>query len=100
MPEFHAKTVRLEDICALAGFKHGADGRLALPNTQAAADAIARATHEALGWHPGDPRCDVTLTGAGPVWAYLVVAHALHGLCRTLTYASPVATIQVFRHDG
>lgn len=99
MSAFVSKTIELQQILALAGFRPGGDGRVALPNTQDAADALARATHEAMGWHPGDPRVDVTLTGPAPVWAYLVIAHALHGLCRTLTYASPVATIVVFRHD-
>ena len=43
---------------------------------------------------------DVTLTGPGPIWLYLRVAHKLHGIARTLTYDSPVTgPIMVFDHD-
>jgi len=34
---------------------------------------------------------DIILTGQGPVWLYLRIAHALHGVARTLTYSSPVS---------
>jgi hypothetical protein len=34
---------------------------------------------------------DVILTGPGPVWLYLKIAHALHGKARRLIYRSPVA---------
>jgi hypothetical protein len=43
---------------------------------------------------------DVTLTGAGPVWLYLRLAHALHGKCRSLNYDSPVTGIvAIFDHN-
>ncbi len=46
------------------------------------------------------PGADVTLTGPGPVWLYLRLAHALHGRARTLFYDSPVTgPVQIFNHD-
>jgi CRISPR-associated Csx3 family protein len=43
---------------------------------------------------------NVTLTGAGPVWLYLRLAHALHGKCRSLSYDSPVTgAVVVFDHN-
>ena len=33
---------------------------------------------------------DVILTGQGPIWLYLKIAHALHGVARRLVYDSPV----------
>ena len=43
---------------------------------------------------------DVTLTGAGPVWLYLRLAHALHGKCRSLAYDSPVTgPVVIFDHN-
>ena len=43
---------------------------------------------------------DVTLTGPGPVWLYLRLAHALHGRARILTYESPVTgPVEIFNHD-
>jgi len=43
---------------------------------------------------------DVTLTGPGPVWLYLAVAHALHGLARSLRYDSPVTgPVVIFDHN-
>jgi CRISPR-associated Csx3 family protein len=43
---------------------------------------------------------DVTLTGAGPVWLYLRLAHVLHGKCRSLSYDSPVTgAVVVFDHN-
>lgn len=42
----------------------------------------------------------VTLTGPGPVWLYLRLAHALHGRARKLIYDSPVTgEVVVFDHD-
>ena len=100
------RTILMQDICAVAGYRPGDDGKLALPNTQEAADAIAVAARGIVldgraDWQPGDPQVgDITLSGAGPVWAYLCVQHALHGLARSLTYASPAATIRVHGHHG
>jgi hypothetical protein len=46
------------------------------------------------------PGADATLTGPGPVWLYLRLAHALHGHCRTLTYDSPVTgPVTIFNHN-
>ena len=46
---------------------------------------------------PGD---DVSLTGQGPVWLYLKIAHALHGKARILYYDSPVTgPVEVFNHN-
>lgn len=43
---------------------------------------------------------DVILTGAGPVWLYLRLAHALHGKVRRLSYRSPVTgDVLVFDHN-
>lgn len=43
---------------------------------------------------------DVTLTGPGPVWLYLRLAHALHGRARKLIYESPVTgPVEIFNHD-
>ncbi len=44
---------------------------------------------------------DVILTGQGPVWLYLKVAHALHGKARKLIYRSPVAgDVVIFDHTA
>ncbi len=43
---------------------------------------------------------DVTITGAGPVWLYLRLSHALHGKCRSLSYDSPVTgPVVIFDHN-
>lgn len=43
---------------------------------------------------------DVVLTGQGPVWLYLAVAHALHGKVKSLTYDSPVTgKVVIFDHN-
>jgi hypothetical protein len=43
---------------------------------------------------------DVTITGPGPVWLYLRLAHTLHGIARTLRYDSPVTgSVVVFDHN-
>lgn len=43
---------------------------------------------------------DVTLTGPGPVWLYLRLAHTLHGIARSLSYDSPVTgPVVVFDHN-
>lgn len=42
----------------------------------------------------------VKLTGRGPVWLYLRLAHVLHGKVRRLTYDSPVTgEVVIFDHD-
>jgi hypothetical protein len=43
---------------------------------------------------------DIVLTGQGPVWLYLKIAHALHGKARKLIYRSPVTgDVVIFDHD-
>lgn len=43
---------------------------------------------------------DIILTGAGPIWLYLKLAHALHGRARKLIYRSPVTDdIVIFDHS-
>ena len=41
---------------------------------------------------------ELVLTGRGPVWLYLLIAHALHGKAKRLIYESP-ATGQVVIYD-
>lgn len=43
---------------------------------------------------------EVILTGAGPVWLYLKIAHALHGKVKKLGYRSPVTgDVVIFDHS-
>lgn len=43
---------------------------------------------------------DIVLTGAAPIWLYLKLAHALHGIARSLTYDSPVTgKVVIFDHN-
>lgn len=43
---------------------------------------------------------EIVLTGAGPVWLYLRVAHALHGKATTLKYNSPATgEVVIFDHN-
>jgi hypothetical protein len=43
---------------------------------------------------------EVVLTGAGPIWLYLKVAHALHGKALRLLYRSPgTGEVVIFDHD-
>ena len=45
------------------------------------------------------PGQDVTLTGPGPIWLYLRLAHALHGTARSLSYLSGQGdNILIFDH--
>ncbi|MCX8125544.1 MAG: hypothetical protein N3E40_00165, partial [Dehalococcoidia bacterium] len=58
-------------------------------------DAMVARAKELAG--EGD---DVVLTGAGPVWLYLAVAHALHGKARKLVYRSPATgDVLIFDHN-
>lgn len=46
------------------------------------------------------PGVDLILTGPGPIWLYLRLAHALHGRVRALYYESPVTgPVRIFDHD-
>ena len=43
---------------------------------------------------------DIVLTGQGPVWLYLLIAHALHGKVKKLHYDSPaLGRVLIFDHD-
>lgn len=43
---------------------------------------------------------EIVLTGAGPVWLYLKITHALHGKARKLSYRSPVTgDVVIFDHS-
>jgi CRISPR-associated Csx3 family protein len=43
---------------------------------------------------------EVVLTGTGPVWLYLKIAHVLHGKARKLVYRSPVTgDVVIFDHS-
>lgn len=43
---------------------------------------------------------EIVLTGRGPIWLYLKVAHALHGRVKRLIYNSPVTgDVAIFDHD-
>ncbi len=43
---------------------------------------------------------EVVLTGRGPIWLYLKIAHALHGRAKKLIYNSPVTgDVVIFDHD-
>ena len=43
---------------------------------------------------------EVTLTGQGPIWLYLKIAHTLHGKVRKLCYDSPVTgEVVIFDHS-
>jgi len=43
---------------------------------------------------------EVVLTGQGPIWLYLKLAHALHGKALRLKYRSPVTgDITIFDHS-
>ena len=43
---------------------------------------------------------EVTLTGQGPIWLYLKIAHTLHGKVRKLCYDSPVTgEMVIFNHS-
>ena len=43
---------------------------------------------------------EVVLTGSGPVWLYLKIAHALHGKATKLIYRSPVTgDVVIFDHS-
>ena len=43
---------------------------------------------------------NVRITGQGPIWLYLKIAHALHGKVRKLTYNSPVTgDVIIYDHN-
>jgi hypothetical protein len=43
---------------------------------------------------------DIILTGRAPIWLFLIAAHAVHGLARSLYYRSPVTgDVKIFDHN-
>jgi hypothetical protein len=93
--------ISFEKIAAAAGFHSGADGKLNLPSNQETADALAAASMALIPeWKLGDEALVVGLTGPGPVWGYLTIAHALHGRAAKLIYFAPNTPegIVVFNH--
>jgi hypothetical protein len=95
------KTVTLDfvQIARASGFESEAGGKLNLPATQQTADRLAEAAVQLLGeWTPGTEPSEVILSGPGPVWGYLAIAHALHGRVVRLTYMAPNATICIYAH--
>jgi CRISPR-associated Csx3 family protein len=58
-------------------------------------------TYERAAREQAGEGAHVVLTGRGPIWLYLRLAHALHGVARTLTYRSPEAgDVVVFDHTS
>jgi hypothetical protein len=92
-------TLEFSSIAKEAGFEPEDGGKFNLPATQKTADELAAAAARLVGeWKPGDEPVSLNLTGPGPVWGYLVIAHALHGRVVELVYSAPNATIGVFSH--
>lgn len=43
---------------------------------------------------------EVVLTGQGPIWLYLRIAHSLHGKALKLYYRSPITgDVEIFDHS-
>ena len=43
---------------------------------------------------------EVILTGPAPIWLYMKISHALHGIVRKLSYRSPVTgDVLIFDHS-
>jgi len=98
------RILNFSDICIEAGFIPGADGKVNLPATDEVAEALGAAALKLVlegktSWSPGDPIPDsVTLTGPGPIWGHLAVAHSLHGCVPGLVYSGPNATVKIYGH--
>lgn len=94
-------TIDFTQISEKAGFP-AIDGRVNLPATQEVAEKLGAAMKSLLpAWGLGSEPVDVTVTGAGPVWAYMVLGRACHGAVRGLRYTAPNTTpegIWIFRH--
>jgi hypothetical protein len=93
-------TIRFEYLAAAAGFLPEADGKLNIPLTQGSADELSKAVTDIVGlWKKSssDEQISITLTGSGPVWGYIVIAHTLYGRVAMCHYApSNAAAIKVF----
>lgn len=95
------KLMEFCDVARAAGYEPGPGGKFNLPAAQQTADRLADAAESLLGpqWLPGTEATAVVLTGAGPVWGYLAIAHALHGRVARLCYAAPNAPlIEIWSH--
>ena len=96
--------LNFSEICIAAGYQPLPDGKFNLPATNECALALGAAAKQlALGgktdWIPGDPIPEsITLTGPGPVWGYLAVAHSLHGVCPELVYSAPNGEVRIYGH--
>ena len=89
------------EIAASAGYAADQGGKLNLPATQEVAQRLALAAVREAGldtWQPGDPGAIVSITGPGPVWAYLAIAHELHGRAVQLIYRAPNADLVIWSH--
>jgi CRISPR-associated Csx3 family protein len=68
------------------------------------ADGQAKLSHlssyEARCVEQAEEGREVVLTGAGPIWLYLRLAHVLHGKVMVLYYDSPVTgEVEIFNHN-
>ena len=93
--------IEFENLANVCGYHAGDNGRLNLPATQHTADQLAKMACSFSPWTPGDDPLDIVITGAGPVWAYMAIAHALHGRARKLIYKAPNVPadgIVIFNH--
>jgi len=96
--------LNFSEVCVKAGFTPSADGKFNLPSTNETAEALGKAALEIVlegktSWEPGDPvPGEVILTGPGPVWGYLSIAHSLHGVVPALKYSAPNGEIRIYGH--
>lgn len=59
------------------------------------------AAYERAALRQAGEGADVVLTGRGPIWLYLRLAHALHGVARSLAYRAPEAgEVRIFDHTS
>lgn len=91
--------INFSDIAEAAGFV-SVNGKFDLPATQETSDKLSASALSLLPkWNPGDEGLNVVLTGAGPVWGYLSIAHSLHGIVKQLSYTAPnTPSITIFKH--
>lgn len=91
--------MKFSEIADIAGFIAGVDGKFNLPANQDTANKLVKAVLTIIPeWEIGQPAQEVILTGPGPIWAYMIIGHALHGRVAKLTYAAPNAEIVIYNH--
>jgi CRISPR-associated Csx3 family protein len=57
--------------------------------------------YERAALQQADEGEEVVLTGRGPIWLYLRLAHVLHGAARSLSYRAPEAgEVRIFDHTS